>query len=64
MTKWKARAKELGISMQPDLDVILMLADDAKVATWNNNALPTDKISLENAAIFSAATRWPLIIDP
>lgn len=50
--------------MQNDLDVISMLADDAKIATWNNNALPTDKVSLENAAIFTAATRWPLIIDP
>ena len=41
-----------------------MLADDAKIATWNNNALPTDDVSLENAAIFTSASRWPLIIDP
>lgn len=34
------------------------------VARWNNDKLPTDRISLENASIFTVAERWPLIIDP
>jgi len=50
--------------MQDDLKPIRMLTDDATIATWNNNALPTDDVSLENAAIFTSCTRWPLIIDP
>jgi dynein heavy chain len=40
------------------------LVDDAQVATWNNQKLPTDKVSTENGAILSNSERYPLIIDP
>lgn len=58
------RSKELGIPMLEEIKPLKMLADDATIATWNNNALPNDEVSLENAAIFTACSRWPLIIDP
>jgi len=41
-----------------------MLTNDATIAIWNNNSLPNDEVSLENASIFSSCSRWPLIIDP
>jgi dynein heavy chain len=33
-------------------------------AVWNNEGLPNDQTSLENAVIVTRAPRWPLIVDP
>ena len=33
-------------------------------AQWANEDLPTDLISVENAAIVTSSSRWPLLIDP
>lgn len=46
------------------LDPIRMLTDDATVAAWQNQGLPNDRMSTENAAILTISERWPLIIDP
>lgn len=50
--------------MQENISPIRLLADDAIIANWNNNGLPTDEVSLENAAIFTNCSRWPLLVDP
>ncbi|XP_063241593.1 dynein beta chain, ciliary-like [Bacillus rossius redtenbacheri] len=52
------------IEMTENLDVLNLLADDAIIAQWNNDGLPTDRMSSENAIILISSTRWPLIIDP
>ena len=41
-----------------------MLTDDATIAGWNNEGLPSDRMSTENATILSNCERWPLMIDP
>eukprot|EP00659_Diplonema_papillatum_P003564 gene3564-5529_t len=41
-----------------------ILTSEAEVAAWNNEGLPTDRISTENGAIVKTAKRWPLLIDP
>ncbi|KAL1129229.1 hypothetical protein AAG570_013758 [Ranatra chinensis] len=46
------------------LDPMSMLTDDAQIATWNNEGLPNDRMSAENATILTNSERWPLIIDP
>lgn len=33
-------------------------------AKWANEGLPTDPLSVENGAIVSASSRWPLLVDP
>jgi dynein heavy chain len=40
------------------------LTTDAEVATWNNQKLPSDKVSAENGAILNNSDRYSLIIDP
>ncbi|KAL5106320.1 hypothetical protein TcWFU_007241 [Taenia crassiceps] len=52
------------IPMTPDLDPLSLLVDDALVAKWNNEGLPSDRFSVENAAILTSAERWPLLVDP
>lgn len=47
-----------------DFDPVGLLVDDAQIASWNNEGLPSDRTSVENAAIISISDRWPLLIDP
>ena len=39
--------------MTEGLDPVLMLTDGAMVAQWNNEGLPGDKMSTQNAAILT-----------
>lgn len=41
-----------------------MLTDDTTIAMWQNEGLPSDRMSTENATILSNSDRWPLMIDP
>eukprot|EP00746_Dinoflagellata_sp_MGD_P094656 gnl/MRDRNA2_/MRDRNA2_37720_c0_seq1.p1 gnl/MRDRNA2_/MRDRNA2_37720_c0~~gnl/MRDRNA2_/MRDRNA2_37720_c0_seq1.p1 ORF type:complete len:2173 (+),score=502.56 gnl/MRDRNA2_/MRDRNA2_37720_c0_seq1:470-6520(+) len=61
---WSADIKERGIPVTPDIDPLKVLATDADVAGWQNEGLPTDRISVENASVVTSCARWPLMIDP
>ena len=41
-----------------------LLTDEAVIANWNNEGLPSDRMSTENATILSNCQRWPLMVDP
>merc|ERR1711892_862942 len=58
------KAQETVIPITEDLDAITMLTDDADVAQWNNEGLPADRMSKENATILCNCERWPLMVDP
>ncbi|KAJ0060498.1 hypothetical protein NL108_014189, partial [Boleophthalmus pectinirostris] len=55
---------QVPIPVTPDLDPLTMLTDDADVAAWQNQGLPADHMSTENATILSSCQRWPLMVDP
>ncbi|XP_051731342.1 dynein axonemal heavy chain 9-like isoform X1 [Ctenopharyngodon idella] len=52
------------IPVTPGLDPLTMLTDDADIATWQNEGLPADRMSTENATILTNCERWPLMVDP
>ena len=52
------------IATTPELDPLSLLTDEAQIATWNNEGLPNDRMSAENATILTNSDRWPLMIDP
>ncbi|XP_048655651.1 dynein axonemal heavy chain 11 isoform X1 [Marmota marmota marmota] len=56
--------QKVSIPITEGLDVIAMLTDDATIAAWNNEGLPNDRMSAENATILTHCERWPLMIDP
>ncbi|KAJ6660734.1 hypothetical protein lerEdw1_017360 [Lerista edwardsae] len=58
------RRQKVSIPMTEGLDPISMLTDDATIAKWNNEGLPSDTMSTENATILTNCERWPLLIDP
>ncbi|NXP09467.1 DYH17 protein, partial [Thinocorus orbignyianus] len=51
------------IPITPGLDPLSLLTDAADVATWSNQGLPSDRMSIENATILCNTERWPLIVD-
>ncbi|KAJ8736094.1 hypothetical protein PYW08_006750 [Mythimna loreyi] len=52
------------IPITEGLDPLSMLTDDTTIAMWQNEGLPSDRMSTENATILSNSDRWPLMIDP
>ena len=63
---WVPYLKQLQkpIPISENLDPMSLLTDDAQIASWCNEGLPSDRMSAENATILSNAERWPLMIDP
>ncbi|XP_078081541.1 dynein axonemal heavy chain 9 [Mustelus asterias] len=63
---WKPYLGQLKvpIPITSDLDPLIMLTDDADIAAWQNEGLPADRMSTENATILTNCERWPLMIDP
>uniref|UniRef100_A0A8C3IDJ0 Dynein axonemal heavy chain 11 n=1 Tax=Chrysemys picta bellii TaxID=8478 RepID=A0A8C3IDJ0_CHRPI len=58
------KSQKVPIPITEGLDLIAMLTDDATIAAWNNEGLPGDRMSTENATILTHCERWPLMIDP
>uniref|UniRef100_UPI0035900BF2 dynein axonemal heavy chain 17-like n=1 Tax=Myxine glutinosa TaxID=7769 RepID=UPI0035900BF2 len=52
------------IPMLPGLDPLTLLTDDAEIASWSNQGLPSDRMSIENASVLCSTQRWPLVVDP
>ncbi|NWX21666.1 DYH9 protein, partial [Aegotheles bennettii] len=63
---WKPYLHQLKVPIPttPSLDPLAMLTDDADVAAWQNEGLPADRMSTENATILLHCERWPLLVDP
>ncbi|KAM6297516.1 dynein axonemal heavy chain 9 [Aegotheles albertisi] len=63
---WKPYLHQLKVPIPttPSLDPLAMLTDDADVAAWQNEGLPADRMSTENATILMHCERWPLLVDP
>merc|ERR1719259_782424 len=52
------------IPLTKELDLVKLLVDSATIAEWNNEGLPPDQMSSENATILTNCRRWPLLVDP
>ncbi|XP_056673432.1 dynein axonemal heavy chain 9 isoform X2 [Monodelphis domestica] len=63
---WRPYLNQLKVPfpVTPTLDPLKMLTDDVDIATWQNEGLPADRVSTENATILINSERWPLIVDP
>ena len=64
MTKWQGLLKSKSVPFTANLNVVTMLVDESETAEWSLQGLPSDELSLENAAIVTKARSYPLLIDP
>ena len=53
-----------GIPVSPEKNPLAILTNDAEIASWNNEKLPSDRVSTENGTILTNSDRFSLIIDP
>ena len=60
---WRPIPTSQGSSMD-ESNFLSLLTDDATIAGWNNEGLPSDAMSTENATILTQSIKWPLMIDP
>ena len=51
--KWRADLISRGITLTNDIDPLFVLATKSDIAKWNNEGLPADRMSIENAAIIA-----------
>ena len=56
--------KKNGIPFSPEANPLKIICNEAIIAGWNNEKLPSDQVSIENGAILTNSARYPLIIDP
>jgi len=61
---WGPDMKEKEVPASAELSPMEILASVTQRAVWNNENLPADQLSIENAAIVCSCARWPLLIDP
>jgi len=61
---WTEDINTRGIPVTKGIDPLKVLANEASIAGWQNEGLPSDRISVENASVVTSCSRWPLMIDP
>ena len=64
LEKWRKLIVDVNIPHTNDLDIIQMLIKDEELSEWSLQGLPSDFLSLQNAAIVTKASSYPLLIDP
>jgi dynein heavy chain len=62
--EWVPWLMENKIPMSDTVDPLKILTDDAEMAGWNSEGLPSDRVSTENGTIVCNSSRFPLMIDP
>ena len=57
--RWKEQCGQLHIPISDDLTVTNTLADSYEIRQWNQDGLPRDSVSTENAVLVTRGRRWP-----
>ncbi|KAJ8308272.1 hypothetical protein KUTeg_013146 [Tegillarca granosa] len=61
---WVMLCQNDKIPISKNYDLIKNTVDAHQVLKWQNEGLPRDSHSTENALIVKKARKWPLFIDP
>ena len=64
MTYWCQKANELGLPATEGANLETLIGDPFVIRQWNEQSLPRDQLSTENAILVTTGRRWPLLIDP
>jgi len=64
MTTWRSLMEEKKIPFTASLQIVNMLIKDDELSAWEQQGLPSDELSLQNASIVTKARSYPLLVDP
>lgn len=63
--EWKKLVKKLNIKSSGKFSLQNVLSDPLTIGIWTDQQqLPNDDFSIDNAIILKNSSRWPLMIDP
>lgn len=62
--EWMEGTMSLNIPISENTSIIKVLAAPFTIRQWNQDGLPRDDFSTENAILVTKGRRWPLMIDP
>lgn len=61
---WSGYLEKNNLPHTENIDPLKVLVDDAMIAGWVGEGLPSDRTSVENGTITTNSERWPLMCDP
>ena len=61
---WLPDMQNREIPCTEGIDPLTVITDSGNNAKMMSEGLPADRMSIENGAMITKCTRWPLIIDP
>ncbi len=64
ISQWAQDIVDRSVPASPSFRLITTMGDPILIREWQNNGLPTDSVSVENAIIATEAMRYPLMVDP
>lgn len=64
MEYWTSKANEVGLPATEGSTLEKLIGDPFTIRQWNQESLPRDQLSTENAILVTTGRRWPLLIDP
>ncbi|CAM9358663.1 unnamed protein product [Ascophyllum nodosum] len=62
--RWLPDLKAKAIPLRVGLNPLEILTSKFQVDIWQDEGLPSDRISTENGGMITQCRRWPLLIDP
>lgn len=63
--EWRELLSKLNIKSAARFSLQNVLGDPLQIGKWTNQQqLPNDDFSIDNAIIMNQSKRWPLMIDP
>ena len=64
ISAWRNLMEEKKIPFTTSLQIVNMLITDDELSAWEQQGLPSDELSLQNASIVTKARSYPLLVDP
>ena len=61
---WMGKCAQMKVPVTPGQTMVKVLTDSNEVKQWNDEGLPKDQTSIDNAVLVTRGRHWPLIIDP
>lgn len=61
---WMKLSQDFNIPISKNYSLIKNMVTENQILLWQNEGVPLDSHSTENAIVMQHSRKWPLLIDP